>query len=352
MGLQNKSKILFYKSRPMWICSALVILFLVSIWIAQSFKIVNATGIDDVTVTLSNEAVNTAAQVTVVFTFGTLVDGNVIKIYLGENTDGDEWQDNSITTSDIACSDDGTGEVYTVDSVTAATATVPMWTQITATTVGSGATQVTCTIGDDSPNPINPISADGYSIAVVTTNDSGAGLAYVGSANDVTVSATVLSTLALTIDNADSTACTTSSGVTSCNLGVIITTTINTGNYDVNVGTNAANGASMKIAEDGNLRNGSDTIDDIVEDTGGTVTAGQEEYGIAVSADGAWTKQGDFTDDDTPIPTGPSNVATTAGPVAYDNDVTISHRVAVAVSTKALTYSHIVTWTATANFQS
>ena len=311
----------------------------------------HSAGIDDVTVTLSNETINTASTVTTVFTFGTLVNGNTIKIYLGDTTAGTPWQLNSVTTADISCTDNGTGESYTVNSVTAASASTPMWTQITATTVGSGATAVTCVVGDGTLNPINPNGAGNYSIAVVTTNDSGAGIAYVGNANDVTVSATVLPNLTLTIDNADGTTCTTASGVTSCNLGVVTTAAVNTGNYDLNVGTNATSGATLKIAEDGNLRNGSDSITDIVEDTGGTVTAGVDEYGIAVASDASWTEAGNFTDDDTPIPTGPANVATTSAPIASTgDDVTVTHRVAVSSTVKALTYTHIVTWTATANF--
>lgn len=310
-----------------------------------------AAGIDDVTVTLGNEATSAASQVTVLFTFGTLSNGNTVKIYLGETTGGNAWGLNGVTTADISCTDNGTGEAYTVNSVTAASASTPMWTQITATTVGSGATQVTCLVGDGSPNPTNPTVAGNYSIAVVTTNDSGAGIAYVGNANDVAVSTTTLPNLTLTIDNADGTSCTTASGVTSCNLGTVTTAVVNTGNYDVNVGTNATSGATMRIAEDGNLRSGADDIDDIVEDTGGTVTAGVEEYGVAVTSDASWTEAGNFTDDDTPIAAGPATVATTAGPIASSgDDVTVTHRVAVSSATKALTFSHIVTWTATANF--
>jgi len=147
-----------------------------SVWMkAQNGR---AAGIDDVTVTLSNEATSAASQVTTLFTFGTLSNGNTVKIYLGETTGGNAWGLNSVTTADISCSDNGTGETYTVNTVTAASASTPMWTQITATTVGSGATQVTCLIGDGTPNPTNPTVAGNYSIAVVTTNDAGAGIAY------------------------------------------------------------------------------------------------------------------------------------------------------------------------------
>lgn len=332
---------------------AIAIISVITLVLAMSYfpaPSANAAGIDNVTVTLSDETLNTASSVTVAFTFGTLINGNTVKIYLGEDTTGQPWQLNAVTTADISCSDNGTGETYTVNSVTAASASVPMWTQITATTVGAGATAVTCIIGDGTPNPINPATtADGYSIAVVTTNDSGAGIAYVGNANDVTVSVTVLPNLSLTIDNSDGVKCSTSgAGVTSCNMGTVLTTGVATGNYDVNVGTNAGSGATLQVAEDGNLRNGSDVITDVVE--GNTVTAGTTGYGVATVADGGWTEQGDFTDDDTPIATGPTTVATTAAPVAYTNDITVTHRAAVDSTVKALTYSHTVTWTATANF--
>ena len=114
--------------------------------------------------------------------------------------------------------------------------------------------------------------------------------------------------------------------------------------------TNAGSGATLQIREDGDLRNGSDVITDIVEDTGGAVTAGVTEYGISVVSDAGWTEAGNFTDDDTPIPAGPATVGTTAAPVAYTNDVTVTHKAAVDSTVKALTYTHIVTWTATANF--
>ncbi|MBI5037578.1 MAG: hypothetical protein HZC01_02660 [Candidatus Kerfeldbacteria bacterium] len=311
---------------------------------------VKAVGIDAVTASVpeGSDATGAAAAVTVTFESSVLSNGEVFTIYLGEDTTGDEWGLNAVATGDISCSDNGTGETYTVGSVNAASATLPMRTAITATTVGTGATTTTCVIGDGTPNPTNPTVADGYSVAVVTSADSGAGIIYIGDANDVTVSVNVLPNLTLTIDNADGTNCTTSSGVTSCNLGTVLTTTVGQGNYDVNVGTNATSGATLQIAEDGNLRNGANEIADATEND--TIVAGTTDYGIAVASDGGWTEQGNFNDDDTPIPTGPATVATTAGAVAYTNDVTVTHKVAVDSTVPALVYSHIVTWTATANF--
>jgi hypothetical protein len=316
------------------------------------FQSGRSAGIDDVTVTLGNDATGAASQVSVSFTFGTLVDTNTIKIYLGDTTTGgNNWGLNAVGTGDIACSDNGAGETYTVNSVTAASATTPLWTQITATTVGAGASAVTCTIGDGAPNPTNPGTAGAYSVAVVTTSDSGAGVAYVGNANDVTVSGVVLSNLTLNLDNPDATACTLSGVVVSCNLGTFTLADVNSGNYDVNVGTNAANGATLSISEDGRFRSGAINFTEVVENN--SVTAGVEGYGIAVAADGpTWTEQGDFTDDDTPIPQGaPVALAATAGPADKNgNDVTITHKGAISSTTAAAVYSHIVIWTATGNF--
>lgn len=328
--------------------SIVSIIALVLVWGQLLPQPAKAVGIDNVTVTLSVETVGAASQVTVVFASTVLTDTEAFTIYLGEDTTGDEWGLNAVTTTDISCTDNGTGETYTVNSVTAASATLPMRTQITATTVGAGATLTTCLIGDGTPNPTNPATADGYSVAVATAADSGAGIAYVGNANDITVSVTVLPNLSLTIDGADGSNCTTASGITTCNLGTVLTTTVATGSYDVNVGTNAGSGATMSIAEDGNMRNGANDINDVVE--GNTVTANTEGYGVAVVATANWSEQGDFTDDDTPIATGPTTVATSAGPIDYTDELAVTHRAAISAATLALTYSHIVTWTATANF--
>lgn len=319
-------------------------------WYVQPVQIARAAGIDNVVVATSDsEATGGETRLVVTFTPTTSIAGGYIRIYLGENTAGDEFTDGDADQSgaDIACTQ--VGATFSGGAFAAASATVPMLYSINVAS-GGDTSAVSCTLGSgatDGPNL--PAVADGYSVAVTTNSDAGAGIAYVGNANDVTVSATVLPNLALTIDGADASICVTTSGVTACNLGVVTTAAVNSGNYDVNVGTNATSGATLKITEDGDLRNGSDTIDDVTE--GGTVSAGAEEYGIALTSDAAWTEQGDFTDDDTPITTGTDDVATTSGPISISgDDVTVTHKVAVDSTTKALTYSHIVTWTATANF--
>jgi hypothetical protein len=318
-------------------------------WFAQTAQPTEAAGLTVGVAFSDSETTSAETRVVVTFTPITSLASGYIKIYLGPNTTGAEFTDGDTdqTGADIACTQ--TGSTFGSGAYAAATATVPILYSMSVAS-GGNTNAVSCTVGGgatDGPNL--PNVADGYSVAVITNADSGAGVGYVGNANDITVSATVLPNLALTIDNADATSCITTSGVTACNLGIVTTAAINSGNYDVNVGTNAASGATLKVTADAKLDNGSDDINDVVENN--SVVAGTEGNGIAVVSDVAWTEQGDFTDDDTPIPTSPTTVATTAGPIDISgNDVTVTHKVAVSSTTKALTYTQVVTWTATATF--
>ncbi len=351
MITRRKQKRFTVQAHAMRVFAFLGVISILGYWLLLPAQ-VRSAGIDDVTITLTDsEAVNTETRVSVVFTPTTNLDtADVISIYLGENTAGDEFTDGDADQSgaDIACTQ--TGATFGSGTYAAASATVPMKYTITKASGAGSVAAVTCTLGSLATDaPSTPTVADNYSVAVVTTDDSGAGVVYVGNANDVTVSATVLPNLALAIDNADGTTCTTTSGVTSCNLGVLTTAAVNTGNYDVNVGTNATSGATIKVIDDGNLRNGADDIDDITENT--TVAAGTEGNGVAVTSDAAWTEASPFDDDDTPTTTSAQNVASTSGPIDIaGNDVTVTHRAAISSLTKALVYSHIVTWTAVANF--
>ncbi|MFA6197998.1 MAG: hypothetical protein WC734_02460 [Patescibacteria group bacterium] len=315
----------------------------------------HSTGLDEVTVELMDSEVTSAAsRVKVTFTIETaLVNGNTVKYYIGDTTGGgNNWGISTVTTGDISCADDGAGGgSYTINSITPASATTPMWVQVTVVSSGAGATELACTIGDGTPNPTNPGTAGAYSVAVVTTNDSGAGIAYVGHANDVTVSGVVLSNLTLNLDNPDTVACSLSGVIMSCNLGTFTLADVNSGYYDVNVGTNAANGATLLISENQQFQNGGVLFDDVVNDE--SVSAGSEEYGIQVVADApTWTELGTFAIDDSPIPTG-SPVALASTSTLTDKngpDIKITHLGAISSTTPAGVYSHIVTWTATGNF--
>jgi len=346
----NGANDVFWHIRANWL-TILVMAVMVYVWIIPLVPTVQAAGIDDVTVSFTDsQAINTETRIVVTFTPTTaLTASSTISIYLGETTAGDEFTDGDADQdgTDINCVQ--TGSTFENGSQADATATVPMLYYVELASVGAGTGTVTCTLGDGATDaPSTPNAADGYSVAVVTENDSGAGIAYVGNANDVTVSVAVLPNLALTIDAADGTYCTTTSGVTSCNLGTATTAAVNSGYYDVNVGSNAASGVTLSLGENGNLRNGSDDINDVADSA---VTAGSEEYGVAVTTSGTWTIDGTYDGIDAPVITGPDVVATTTGGINIaGDDINVVHKVAISSLTKALTYSHIVTWTATANF--
>lgn len=331
----------------------LVIMAMVATFNFLPLKQLQAAGIDNVTVSFTDsEAISTETRVVVQFTPTTaLTVASTISIYLGETTAGDEFTDGDADQdgTDMNCVQ--TDSTFENQSQTDATATVPMLYYAEVATVGAGTGAVTCTLGDGAADgPSNPGVADGYSIAVVTENDSGAGIGYVGNANDVTVSVNVLPNLTLTISTPDGTYCTTTSGVTSCNLGTVLTTAVASGSYDVDVGTNAGSGATVWVTENTDLDNALPA--DINDVSDNEVTAGSEEYGLDVAETGsAWAIDVFFENIDAPIEPPANEVATSGGPVDISTDnIDVTHEVAVATNTLALVYDHIVTWTATANF--
>ena len=340
----------FNRNKIVTIVGVFALLF----FIFQPFFIVRevqAAGIDDVLVSLPTGAISTNETITIDFTHTNLAESDSFTIYIGEDTSGAEFGLNSVATTDIACVDDSTGETYTIDSIDAATAALPLRVGVTLTTAGAGGNkEVTCTIGDGSPDPTTPDTADGYSVSVVTPDDSGAGIAYVGGGNDITLSVEVLPNLSLTIDNADGTDCVTTSSVTACDLGAITTATVVDGNYDINVGTNAGSGATISINADAQLDSGGNDIDAVTVEN--TVDAGTEEHGISVVENGtAWTEDVAYDVDMSPIPVAEDVLATAGGVVDKSaHDITITHEVAISSSTAPGQYDQVITWTATANF--
>ena len=126
----------------------------------------------------------------------------------------------------------------------------------------------------------------------------------------------------------------------SVDLGVVNPWAVSTGNHTITVTTTATSGYTCKVAEDGNLRNGSNDINDV---SGATVDAGSEEYGLNCSGGGCALVQ------DTAITGSPTTVATSVGAVTNES-TTMTYKAAVSGITNALGYSHIVTYTCTGNF--
>lgn len=125
-------------------------------------------------------------------------------------------------------------------------------------------------------------------------------------------------------------------------LGALNVNQVVTASQTITVTTNATNGYTVTIQEDGNLRSGTDDINDV---TDGAVTIGKEEYGIRTSG-----AVGQMNNSDTAITSSPQIVATNST-LATNEQTAITYKAAAAVGdTQSGNYSHIVTFTTVANY--
>lgn len=125
-------------------------------------------------------------------------------------------------------------------------------------------------------------------------------------------------------------------------LGALNVNQVVTASQTITVTTNATNGYTVTIQEDGNLRSGADDINDV---TDGAVTIGKEEYGIRTSG-----AVGQMNNSDTAITSLPQIIATSST-LATNEQTAITYKAAAAVEeTQSGNYSHIVTFTTVANY--
>ena len=121
-------------------------------------------------------------------------------------------------------------------------------------------------------------------------------------------------------------------------LGTLSTSTIASAIVTTTISTDSETGYTLNLTEDGNLRSGSENINDV---TDGAVTIASEEYGIRTAgADGLLTS-------DTAI-SGTVNVASVNGAVT-DRQTGVVFRASMSSATVAGAYSHIVTFGITVN---
>lgn len=114
---------------------------------------------------------------------------------------------------------------------------------------------------------------------------------------------------------------------------------VSTGGVVLSVSTDSNTGYSLSLSEDGNLRSGGNAIDDVSD---GTVTAGEEEYGVRTSgADAVGTGS------DRAI-SGSLVVASGSGR-ATDAQTTVQFRVGISPTTPAGNYSQALTFTLSVN---
>lgn len=120
--------------------------------------------------------------------------------------------------------------------------------------------------------------------------------------------------------------------------GALSTSAVTYDTLLLTVDTDSRTGYAVTLTEDGNLRSGSDNIDDV---TDGTVSVGAEEYGVTtLGGDGVLSG-------DTAI-AGTLLIASKNGEV-YDRQTNVRFAASISSATVDGTYSHIVTFTVTVN---
>lgn len=123
-------------------------------------------------------------------------------------------------------------------------------------------------------------------------------------------------------------------------LGTLQVASVASQSYTATTSTNAPYGYATTIYEDGDLRVGASTIDDVGD---GSVTAGTEEYGVAVSG--------------TDAAFGTDQAITSSGVVVASRSnwvngsvTTVTHKAAISASSVAGSYAHTVTYMSTGTF--
>ena len=177
---------------------------------------------------------------------------------------------------------------------------------------------------------------------------------YVGTANQINISATVDPILTFTLS--DST----------CGLGTLGTSGLSTCSYSSEVSTNATTGYTAYIKADGNLRNATNSITNVADGTVGVANSSgvstEEEYGVSTTKAGATIDQNDSGSDcatlnaqlttampGTALSTSDQSFATASGPVAADS-ATLCHAAVIMGTTPAGAYAQRVTITVVGNF--
>ena len=127
----------------------------------------------------------------------------------------------------------------------------------------------------------------------------------------------------------------------SVSLSSLSASVVNSANQTLTITTNSPTGYTTTIIEDGNLRSGSDDINDV---TDGSVTLGSEEYGISTSG-----AAGQYNSTDTTI-TGVAKTIATTSTIAISEQTVVTYKAAISGTTVAGSYSHTVTFTTTANY--
>jgi hypothetical protein len=172
----------------------------------------------------------------------------------------------------------------------------------------------------------------------INTQDSGDtpldfGVALITNDNTTTVTASVPLFVNMAVDD------------TSVELGTLSTASVSTATQTYTVNSNNQTGVTLQIAADGDLDDiSANTIDEVA---GGTVDAGTEEYGIAVTGS-SLTIDATYISGDNPIVQAPDPIANSAGSVS-NATMDITYKASIAGTTVAGSYNQVVTITIATN---
>lgn len=195
----------------------------------------------------------------------------------------------------------------------------------------------------------NPSIANTYKISLSGTfGDMGTISVVILSSDSFSLQAEIVPTLGFLIRNEND-----DGNTTSCSLGTITNFGVSQCSYRLAAETNAYSGFQIYIQADGNFRNGSNFITNVSENS--QVTQGEEGYGLAVTAGTSLLEDGDFGDDDTPIPAvNTLLIKSNSGYNYTEGNLTtsslITHNASVSGASLQGSYSQQITYTILGNY--
>ena len=296
-----------------------------------------AATIADVKVALAPETASTASVATVTFTTaGTLEIGDTVEI----------TYDSAAFLGAIVAAD------VTAMANTSKTTVSAGYIKLTATAqIVGGAQTVVIGLLNTLTNPVQGNYNFSVTTAVAVTGaviDYGAGLAYVGHANDVTVDAVVPPVIDMELF-LDASHATSDTAKNVCHLGVLSISTIKTCDYYIGTATNNPSGLNIDQKEDHGMYNGNVYL---TPASGSAVVAGTEKYGFVMSnPSGALysAAAGSFTAD-AGVKTTETIVATTTSVhnsiSGADSRLKVMHTATMGLATEVGSYHQVVTYTA------
>jgi hypothetical protein len=316
------------------------------------------------TVTGGSYAVGATAQITVDFNVVTTINtGKVIEVMM----DSTAIASGTVTTANVTVtrlSGSGTIGTWTIDTSTTGYVRATAGAAVSLTAAGNDVVRVTIG-GATAPTQYTlTATAGNYNVSVATTDDTGAGLVYIGDENDVNVTATVPPTIDMELyaNNTDGTL--QPGNPNTCSIGVLTLSTVKTCAYWIGSATNSASGVTVRVQDTGanaGLAKGAgatNNVDNVTANTA-TLTPGTEQYGFRITTAGSYTASaataGTYASGYQPVPVAATSFATrnnvhnTIGTNNPGERLQVTHAATMSASTEVGSYSNAVTFTAYTN---